>query len=100
MLYLINARDVENSLEKRAKARPDHIKRLEQMQNEGRLILAGPLPNVDSETPGDAGFSGSIIIAEFDNLDAAKAWANDDPYVHGGVYDQVEVKPFKKVFPS
>jgi len=100
MLYLINARDVENSLEKRAKARPDHIKRLEQMQNEGRLILAGPLPNIDSETPGDAGFSGSIIVAEFDNLETAKAWANDDPYVHGGVYDQVEVKPFKKVFPS
>lgn len=100
MLYLINAQDVENSLPLRVKARPDHIKRLEQMQSEGRLILAGPMPNIDSENPGDAGFSGSIIVAEFDNLEAAKSWANDDPYVHGGVYKKVEVKPFKKVFPS
>ncbi len=98
MLYAIIASDVQQSLHARLKARPDHLKRLEQLRDEGRLILAGPHPAIDSENPGDAGFTGSLIVAEFDSLDAAKAWAETDPYRHAGVYDKVVVKPFKKVF--
>ncbi len=99
MLYAIIAEDHPNSLEKRLAARPAHIERLEQLQNEGRLILAGPNPAIDSEDPGPAGFSGSLIIAEFPSQDAAQQWANTDPYVDACVYDRVTVKPFKKVLP-
>ncbi len=99
MLYSIVATDVENSLARRVGARPDHIARLNDLRDQGRLILAGPSPAIDSEDPGDAGFSGSIIIAEFDSLAAAEAWADADPYVAAGVYAEVTVKPFKKVLP-
>ena len=100
MLYAIIATDKENSLPDRMRARPDHIKRLEILQNEGRLILAGPHPAVDATDPGPAGFSGSLIVAEFDSLHAAQQWAAADPYMAAGVYLQVNVKPFKKVFPA
>lgn len=100
MLYAIIAQDVENSLENRLKARPDHLKRLEALQSEGRLVLAGPHPAIDSEDPGEAGFTGSLVVAEFDSLSDAQAWADSDPYVSAGVYGQVTVKPFKKVFPN
>ena len=100
MLYAIIATDKENSLPDRLRARPDHIKRLEILQNEGRLILAGPHPAVDATDPGPAGFSGSLIVAEFDSLSAAQAWVDADPYVAAGVYATVSVKPFKKVFPT
>ncbi|MEE8388230.1 MAG: YciI family protein [Acidiferrobacterales bacterium] len=99
MLYVINGTDVANSLDKRQTARSDHLARLEQLKNEGRLILAGPCPAIDSNDPGSAGFSGSIIVAEFDSLELAQAWADDDPYVSAGVYNSVSVKPFKKVLP-
>ena len=99
MLYVINGTDVANSLEKRQTARPDHVARLEQLKNDGRLILAGPCPAIDSDNPGTAGFSGSIIVAEFDSLEVAQAWADADPYVRPGVYKSVSVKPFKKVLP-
>lgn len=99
MLYSIISEDIENSLPLRKTARPAHIKRLEQLKNEGRLILAGPSPAIDSETPGEAGFSGSVVIAEFDNLEVAQQWANEDPYIEAGVYKSVKVKPFKKVLP-
>ena len=100
MLYTIISEDVENSLGKRRTARPAHIKRLEDLQNQGRLVLAGPHPTIDCENPGDAGFSGSLIVAEFQNLEAAKKWADTDPYVSAGVYNNMTVKPFKKVFPK
>jgi uncharacterized protein YciI len=100
MLYAIIASDVENSLQDRLKARPAHLERLNELQDEGRLVLAGPHPSVDSEDPGEAGFSGSLIVAEFDSLDDAQAWAADDPYQHAGVYETVMVKPFKQVFPK
>ncbi|AXO89210.1 YciI family protein [Pseudomonas parafulva] len=99
MLYAIIASDVENSLERRLAARPAHIERLQQLKAEGRVVLAGPHPAVDSNDPGAAGFSGSLIVAEFDSLTAAQAWANADPYVAAGVYAQVVVKPFKQVLP-
>ncbi|MDV9033999.1 YciI family protein [Pseudomonas sp. RAC1] len=99
MLYAIIASDVENSLERRLAARPAHIERLQQLKAEGRVVLAGPHPAVDSSDPGAAGFSGSLIVAEFDSLTAAQAWANADPYVAAGVYAQVVVKPFKQVLP-
>jgi len=99
VLYAIIAQDIENSLEKRLAARPAHLERLNALLDQGRLILAGPHPAIDSEDPGDAGFSGSLVVAEFDDLEAAQSWANDDPYMHAGVYDKVTVKPFKKVFP-
>jgi len=99
MLYAIIAEDVENSLEKRLAARPAHLERLNALLDQGRLILAGPHPAIDSEDPGEAGFSGSLVVAEFDDMEAAQSWANDDPYVHAGVYDKVTIKPFKKVFP-
>ncbi|WP_339468736.1 YciI family protein [Pseudomonas capeferrum] len=99
MLYAIIASDVANSLEKRLAARPAHIERLQQLKAEGRVVLAGPHPAIDSNDPGEAGFSGSLIVAEFDSLAAAQAWANADPYIAAGVYDNVIVKPFKQVLP-
>jgi len=100
MLYAIISQDVQDSLDKRLAARPAHIERLTSLQNEGRLIIAGPHPSIDSEDPGPAGFSGSLIVAEFASLTDAQEWADADPYVAAGVYVQVTVKPFKKVFPQ
>ena len=100
MLYAIIATDVANSLEKRLSVRPAHVERLKALQAEGRLVIAGPHPAVDSNDPGDAGFTGSLIVAEFDSLVAAQAWAEADPYVAAGVYEKVTVKPFKKVLPA
>lgn len=100
MLYAIIAEDVANSLPDRLAARPKHLERLTALQEQGRLILAGPHPAIDTEDPGDAGFSGSLVVAEFDSLQDAKAWADADPYVTAGVYAKVTVKPFKKVFPN
>jgi uncharacterized protein YciI len=100
MLYVIFGEDVPNSLEQRMAARPAHLARLEALQNAGRIILGGPLPAIDSPDPGPAGFSGSLIVGEFESLEAAKAWAEADPYVAAGVYAQVTVKPFKQVFPK
>lgn len=100
MLYAIIAQDVENSLQARLKARPDHLARLQTLQDEGRLVLAGPHPAIDSNDPGEAGFSGSLVVAEFDSLQAAQDWADADPYIKAGVYQQVTVKPFKQVFPA
>jgi uncharacterized protein YciI len=97
--YVINSEDVPDSLEKRLAARPAHLARIETLQQEGRLILAGPYPAIDSPEPGPAGFSGSLIVAEFESLEAARAWAEADPYVTSGVYEKVSVKPFKKVLP-
>lgn len=99
MLYAIISQDVDNSLEKRLAARPAHLERLNQLKDEGRLVLAGPHPAIDSEDPGPAGFTGSLVVAEFDSLDAAQTWADQDPYIEAGVYAQVTVKPFKKVLP-
>lgn len=99
MLYAIIATDVQNSLENRLNARPAHLARLEQLKDEGRLILAGPHPAVDSNDPGPAGFSGSLIVAEFDSLLGAQQWAEADPYRAAGVYASVLVKPFKLVLP-
>lgn len=99
MLYMIYSEDVPNSLPLRKVARPDHIKRVNELQAQGRLIIGGPLPAVDSEDPGEAGFTGSLIIAEFDSLADAEAWAKDDPYIAGGVYASSTVKPFKQVGP-
>ncbi|QYZ67582.1 MAG: hypothetical protein OI74_15395 [Gammaproteobacteria bacterium (ex Lamellibrachia satsuma)] len=100
MFYAIIAEDHEESLEQRLKVRPDHLQRLEKLQQEGRLLLAGPHPAIDSEDPGPAGFSGSLVVAEFPNLVDAREWANSDPYVTAGVYNRVTVKPFKKVLPG
>ncbi|MBS1161928.1 MAG: YciI family protein [Proteobacteria bacterium] len=100
MLYAIIAEDRADSLESRLAARPAHLERLQALQGEARLILAGPCPAIDAPDPGPAGFSGSIIIAEFASLSAARAWAEADPYVAAGVYQQVTVKPFKKVLPA
>ena len=99
MLYAIISTDVENSLKKRKGARPDHVARLIQLKDEGRLILAGPHPAIDSIDPGDAGFTGSLIVAEFENLKEARSWADADPYVAAGVYSSVIVKNFNKVLP-
>jgi len=93
------AEDVANSLEKRLAARPAHLARLQALQDAGRLLLAGPFPAIDSMDSGLAGFTGSLIIAEFSDLEAAKVWANNDPFVNVGVYQQVTVKPFKKTLP-
>jgi len=100
MLYAIIAEDVDNSLQDRLAARPKHLERLTALQDQGRLILAGPHPAIDTEEPGEAGFSGSLIVAEFDRLEDARKWADADPYVAAGVYASVTVKPFKKVFPN
>jgi uncharacterized protein YciI len=99
MLYAIISTDVENSLSLRLEARPAHLERLEILKNEGRLILAGPHPAVDNADPGDAGFTGSLVVAEFESQAAAQSWADQDPYVAANVYDKVIVKPFKKVLP-
>jgi len=99
MLYAIIAQDNENTLDKRIAARPAHVERLQALQAEGRLILAGPHPAIDSEDPGPAGFSGSLIVAEFTSLQDAQDWANADPYVEAGIYSQITIKPFKKVLP-
>ena len=100
MLYAIISEDIKNSLEKRLAARPAHLARLQALQDEGRLILAGPHPAIDSENPAEAGFTGSLIVAEFNNLAEAQQWAVQDPYIEAGVYARVVVKPFKKVFPQ
>jgi uncharacterized protein len=99
MLYAIIASDAPESLEKRLATRPAHLARLEQLKNEGRLVLAGPHPAIDSNDPGPAGFSGSLIVAEFESLAAAQSWADADPYRAAGVYASVLVKPFKQVLP-
>ena len=99
MLYAIIAEDVEGSLEKRVAARPKHLERLNKLRDEGRLIIAGPCPAIDSNDPGKAGFSGSLIVAEFDDLESAQAWADSDPFVAAGVYSSVVVKTFKMVLP-
>lgn len=99
MLYAIIAQDVPDSLSKRLPVRPQHLERLQQLKQQGRLLLAGPHPAIDSDDPGPAGFSGSLVVAEFGSLTEAQAWANADPYVDAGVYAQVTVKPFKKVLP-
>jgi hypothetical protein len=100
MLYAIISEDVADSLAKRLLARPAHLERLHALQNEGRLLLAGPHPAIDSENPSDAGFTGSLIVAEFSDLATAQQWAEADPYSDAGVYASVTVKPFKKVFPQ
>jgi uncharacterized protein YciI len=99
MLYSIVGIDKANSLEARMAVRGEHIARLKELLEQGRLIIAGPNPAIDSDDPGEAGFSGSIIIAEFDSLQAAEDWADDDPYIKSGAYASVLVKPFKKVLP-
>ncbi len=99
MLYSIIGQDGQNSLEKRLSVRESHIERLKQLQDEGRLLIAGPFPVIDAEEPGEAGFSGSLIVAEFGSLADATEWANNDPYATHGVFESVTVKPFKKVFP-
>lgn len=99
MYYAIYAKDKENSLEARRGARSAHLHRLRELVDAGRLLVAGPHPAIDGEEPGRAGFSGSLIIAEFDCLESARAWADDDPYFAAGVYASVEVKPFRNVLP-
>ena len=100
MLYLIVGEDTPNSLEKRLSVRPEHVARLQALQAEGRLVLAGPFPAVDAPDPGPAGFTGSAIVAEFASLTEAQTWAEADPYVAAGVYGKVVVRPFKKVLPA
>ena len=99
MLYAIINEDINKSLEKRKSVRPAHLKRIQGLVDEGRIIVAGPHPAIDTEDPGEAGFTGSLIVAEFSSLEEAQAWANADPYVTAGVYARVTVKPFKKVLP-
>lgn len=99
MYYSIVGIDVQNSLEKRLSVRPAHVERLKQLLDQGRLLVAGPNPAIDNEDPGPNGFTGSIIIAEFNSLEAAQQWADADPYIEAGVYESVMVKPFKKVLP-
>lgn len=99
MLYAIISEDVADSLNRRLAARPAHLERLNELQQQGRLILAGPHPAIDSEDPGQEGFSGSLVVAEFSDLLQAQAWADADPYIEAGVYAKVAVKPFKKVLP-
>lgn len=96
---MISSQDVENSLEKRLAARPEHLARLQQLADEGRLLVAGPHPAIDNENPGEAGFTGSLVVADFPSLEDAQAWADVDPYIAAGVYDKVIVKPFKRVLP-
>lgn len=99
MYYMICATDHDDSLEKRLAARPDHLARLEALKGEGRLLIAGPFPAIDSPDPGPAGFTGSLVVAEFDSLEQAQSWADADPYIAAGVYKDVVVKPYKKVLP-
>jgi uncharacterized protein YciI len=100
MLYAIIAEDFADSLPKRLGARPAHLQRLQVLQDEGRLVLAGPHPAIDNENPGEAGFTGSLILADFNSLADAQSWADADPYNAAGVYARVVVKPFKQVFPQ
>ena len=99
MWYAIMAEDAPNSLAARLSTRPAHLARIEALNNANRLLLAGPFPAIDSETPGDAGFTGSLIVAQFNSLEEATAWANADPFVEAGVYQKVQVKPFRKTLP-
>jgi hypothetical protein len=100
MLYAIVGQDVPDSLDKRLAARPAHLDRLQALQQAGRLVLAGPFPAIDGNDPGPAGFSGSLIVAEFDTLADAQAWADADPYVAAGIYANTTVRPFRKVLPA
>ena len=100
MYYAIIASDRADSLSARLEARPAHLERLRDLQGQGRLLIAGPHPAIDAEVPGPAGFTGSLVVAEFSDLDAARAWAGEDPYLAAGVYEEVTVKPFVKVFPA
>ena len=99
MLYALFGQDIANSLERRLAARPAHLARLNALQDAGRLVLAGPFPAVDAPDPGQAGFSGSLIVAEFDSLADAETWAAADPYITAGVYARVAVRPFRQVLP-
>ena len=99
MWYVIYASDREDSLESRLEARPAHVARIKKLIDEGRLLVAGPMPNIDSPDPGPAGFSGSTIIAEFETLEDAREWAGNDPYVEAGVYQSVDVRPFVRALP-
>lgn len=99
MLYVIEGVDSAESLPLRQRARPDHLARLSELQSAGRLLIAGPCPNLDTEEPGPAGFSGSLIIAEFESLDMARTWAEQDPYYTQGIFKSLSVRPFKKAFP-
>lgn len=99
MLYAIIGQDIANSLQKRLSVREEHLQRLRQLQDEGRLLLAGPFPAIDSDDPGESGFTGSLIVAEFDSLEDATAWARQDPYSLHGIFETVTVKPYKRVFP-
>ncbi|PRB80607.1 YciI family protein [Pseudomonas sp. MYb185] len=100
MFYAIMASDAPGTLDARLAARPAHLARLQQLQDQGRLLLAGPHPAIDSNDPGSAGFTGSLVVAEFASLEEARNWADADPYIAAGVYDQVLVKPFKRVLPA
>lgn len=100
MFYLIYSEDIENSLALRMSVRELHLARLRDLQSQGRLLIAGPCPAIDNENPGDAGFTGSLIVAEFNSLVDAQAWADQDPYIDAGVYKKVTVKPYKKVLPA
>jgi uncharacterized protein YciI len=100
MFYLIYSEDVENSLALRMSVRENHLARLRALQDQGKLLVAGPCPAIDSENPGDAGFTGSLVIAQFDSLIDAQRWADQDPYIAAGVYKKVTVKPYKKVLPT
>lgn len=99
MWYAIISEDIDNSLAKRLAARAAHLDRLHRLKDQGRLLLAGPHPAMDNQDPGEAGFTGSLVVAEFDSLQDAQSWADADPYVEAGVYASVKVKPFKKVLP-
>ncbi len=99
MLYMIIGEDVADSLEKRKAARPAHLDRIQQLLNKGRLIIAGPNPAIDNDDPGDAGFTGSLIVAEFGSLEEARAWAQADPYIEAGVYAKITVKPYRQALP-
>lgn len=99
MLYAFICEDTENSLEKRKANRPEHLARLTKLQDQGRMVLAGPFPAIDNPDPGTAGFSGSLIVAEFDSLADAQAWADEEPFLKKGVYTSVVVKPFKQTLP-
>ncbi|WP_432472195.1 YciI family protein [Amphritea sp. HPY] len=99
MFYAIISEDKPGTLEQRMSARPEHLARLEALRDQGKLLIAGPHPAIDSEDPGPAGFTGSLVVAEFDSLEQAQAWADLDPYISAGVYQRVVVKPYKKVLP-
>ena len=99
MWYAVVAEDIDDSLEKRMACRPAHLERIKELAAEGRVLLAGPFPAIDTEEPGAAGFTGSLMIVDFPDLESATEWANADPYIEGGVFQSVSVKPFKQVLP-